>query len=123
MGFPDRRNGRGCRGSNGPSLDRYLGTDPRNQSEARRNPRLWPMWQEEGKIELDGLMKWGCLKKVSRSSLPGSTRIIGSRFHYKIKRHLAGSNKLKVNDPSLLLPCAVWVVFLPLPPLDVIGPL
>jgi hypothetical protein len=54
------------------------------------------MWQEEEKIELEGLTKRGCLKKVSRSSLPGGTRVIGSRFHYKIKRHSAGSQKLKV---------------------------
>ena len=52
--------------------------------------------RQEEKIELEGLTKRGCLKKVSRSSLPSGTRVIGSRFHYKIKRHSAGSQKLKV---------------------------
>ena len=36
------------------------------------------------------LLMLGCLKKVQRSDLPAGTRVIGSRFHYKIKRHSAG---------------------------------
>ena len=43
-----------------------------------------------------GLFARGCLKKVKRSDLPMGTRVISSRFHYKIKRHSAGEQKLKV---------------------------
>ena len=35
-------------------------------------------------------------EKVKRSDLPASTRVIGSRFHYKIKRHSAGKHKTLV---------------------------
>ena len=61
-----------------------------------RNKRLAPIWEEEQGIEVTGLFERGCLKKVKRSDLPAGTRVIGSRFHYKIKRHSAGKHKNKV---------------------------
>jgi hypothetical protein len=45
---------------------------------------------------MTGLFARGCLKKVKRSKRPMGTRVISSRFHYKIKRHSAGEHKLKV---------------------------
>ena len=45
---------------------------------------------------MTGLFGRGCLKKIKRSELPMGTRVISSRFHYKIKRHSAGEHKLKV---------------------------
>jgi len=44
---------------------------------------------------MTGLFGRGCLKKIKRSELPMGTRVISSRFHYKIKRHSAGEHKLK----------------------------
>ena len=56
-----------------------------------------PIWREEQEIEMKGLFARGCLRKVKRNELEKGTRIIGSRFQYKIKRHSAGalSNKVK----------------------------
>jgi hypothetical protein len=45
---------------------------------------------------MTGLFGRGCLKKVNRSKLPMGTRVISSRFHYKIKRPSAGEHKLEV---------------------------
>ena len=38
---------------------------------------------------MTGLFGRSCLKKVKRIELPMGTRVISSRFHYKIKRHSA----------------------------------
>ena len=56
-----------------------------------------PIWREEQEIEMKGLFARGCLRKLKRNELEKGTRIIGSRFQYKIKRHSAGalSNKVK----------------------------
>jgi len=70
--------------------------DPKHNGAAMRNKRLAPIWEEEQGIEVTGLFERGCLKKVKRSDLPAGTRVIGSRFHYKIKRHSAGKHKNKV---------------------------
>jgi hypothetical protein len=70
--------------------------DPKYNGAARRNERLPPIWKEEQGNEMTGLFGRGCLKKVKRSDLPMGTRVISSRFHYKIKRHSAGEHKLKV---------------------------
>ena len=70
--------------------------DPKHNGAAMRNKRLAPIWEEEQGIEITGLFERGCLKKVKRSDLPAGTRVIGSRFHYKIKRHSAGEHKNKV---------------------------
>ena len=70
--------------------------DPKHNGAAMRNKRLAPIWEEEQGIEITGLFKRGCLKKVKRSDLPVGTRVIASRYHYKIKRHSAGEHKLKV---------------------------
>jgi hypothetical protein len=48
------------------------------------------------KSELQEVFGRGCLKNVKLSDLPMGTRVISSRFHYKIKRHSAGEHKLKV---------------------------
>ena len=61
-----------------------------------RNERLAPIRKEEQGNEMTGLFGRGCLKKVKRRELPMGTRVISSRFHYKIKRHSAGEYKLKV---------------------------
>jgi hypothetical protein len=70
--------------------------DQKHNGAAMRNKRLAPIWDEEQGIEITGLFEHGCLKKVKRSDLPAGTRVIGSRFHYKIKRHSAGKHKTKV---------------------------
>jgi hypothetical protein len=70
--------------------------DPKHNGAAMRNERLAPIWKEEQGNEMTGLFGRGCLKKVKRSELPMGTRVISSRFHYKIKRHSAGEHKLKV---------------------------
>jgi hypothetical protein len=70
--------------------------DPKYNGAAMRNERLAPIWKEEQGNEMTGLFGRGCLKKVKRSELPMGTRVISSRFHYKIKRHSAGEHKLKV---------------------------
>jgi hypothetical protein len=68
--------------------------DPKHNGSAMRNERLAPIWKEEQGNEMTGLFGRGCL--VKRSELPKDTRVISSRFHYKIKRHSAGEHKLKV---------------------------
>jgi hypothetical protein len=70
--------------------------DPKHNGAAMRNERLAPIWKELQGNEMTGLFERGCLKKVKRSELPMGTRVISSRFHYKIKRHSAGEHKLKV---------------------------
>jgi hypothetical protein len=70
--------------------------DPKHNGAAMRNERLAPIWKEEQGNEMTGLFARGCLKKVKRSDLPMGTRVISSRFHYKIKRHSAGEQMLKV---------------------------
>jgi hypothetical protein len=69
--------------------------DPKHNGAAMRNERLAPIWKEEQDNEMTGLFGRGCLKKIKRSELPMGTRVISSRFHYKIKRHSAGEHKLK----------------------------
>ena len=70
--------------------------DPKYNGAAMRNERLAPIWKEEQDNEMTGLFGRGCLKKIKRSELPMGTRVISSRFHYKIKRHSAGEHKLRV---------------------------
>ena len=68
--------------------------DQKHNGAAMRNERLAPIWEEEQGIEITGLFEHGCpKKKVKRSNLPARTRVIGSRFYYKIKRHSAGKHK------------------------------
>ena len=69
-----------------------LEPDPKHDGAAMRNERLAPIWREEQGNEMSGLFARGCLEKVKRSDLPMGTRIISSRFHYKIKRHSAGEH-------------------------------
>jgi len=45
---------------------------------------------------MKGLFDRGCLHKVKKNELPAGTRIIGSRFQYKVKRYHTGNNRLKV---------------------------
>ena len=70
--------------------------DTKHNSVAMRNEGQTPIWKEEQGNEMTVLFGRGCLKKVKRSELPMGTRVISSRFHYKIKRHSAGEHKLKV---------------------------
>ena len=49
---------------------------------------------------MDGLFKRECLRKRRRSELPDNARVIGSRFHYKIKRHQGGEMRNKVKAPK-----------------------
>jgi hypothetical protein len=68
-----------------------------------RNERLAPIWKEEQVNEMTGLFARDCLKKVKRSDLTMGTRVISSRFHYKIKLHSAGEQKLKVKRLKVIL--------------------
>jgi hypothetical protein len=43
---------------------------------------------------MKGLFERDCLQKVKKNELPTGTRIIGSRFQYKIKRHHVGNDRL-----------------------------
>jgi hypothetical protein len=70
--------------------------DPKYNGAAMRNKRLAPIWKDEQGNEMAGLFGCGCLKKIKRSELSMGTRVISSRFHYKIKRHSAGEHKLRV---------------------------
>jgi hypothetical protein len=68
---------------------------------------------------MTGLFGRGCLKRVKQIDLPMSTRVISSRFHYKIKLHYAGEHKLrgstsrtedgKIEDRELNNRLWVWV--------------
>jgi hypothetical protein len=77
--------------------------DPKHNGAAMRKERLAPIWKEEQGNEMTGLFGRGCLKKVKRSELPMGTRVISSRFHYRIKRHSAGEHKLKVKRHKVRL--------------------
>jgi len=70
--------------------------DPKYNGAAMPNKRLAPIWKDEQGNEMASLFGRGCLKKIKRSELPMGTRVISSRFHYKIKRHSAGEHKLRV---------------------------
>ena len=70
--------------------------DPKSDRQAHKNPRLSPIWKGEEGIEMAGLFKRECLRKRRRSELPDDARVIGSRFHYKIKRHQGGEMRNKV---------------------------
>ena len=70
--------------------------DPKYNGAAMHNKRLAPIWKDEQGNEMASLFGRGCLKKIKRSELPMGTRVIFSRFHYKIKRHSAGEHKLRV---------------------------
>jgi hypothetical protein len=70
--------------------------DPAHYRQAHANKKLSPQWKIEEGIEMKGLFDRGCLIKTKRSDLPKGARIVGSRFQYKIKRHHAGDNRLKV---------------------------
>jgi hypothetical protein len=63
--------------------------DPKHNGSAMRNERLAPIWKEEQGNEMTGLFGRGCL--VKRSELPKDTRVISSRFHYKISDTLRES--------------------------------
>jgi len=70
--------------------------DPKHRGAMLRT-ELAPEWIKSEHVEMDGVWRRGALQKVLRSSLDASARIFGSRFHYKIKRHLDKSlDKLKV---------------------------
>ncbi len=71
-------------------------SDPAHYRQAHANKMLSPQWKIEETIEIKGLFDRGCLIKTKRSDLPKGGRIVGSRFQYKIKRHHAGDNRLKV---------------------------
>jgi hypothetical protein len=65
---------------------------------------------------MTGLFGRGCLEKVKRSELPMGTRVISSRFHYKIKRHSAGEHKLEVMMMSFICSCrnkkrGLWLAY------------
>jgi hypothetical protein len=70
--------------------------DKKYNDAAMRNERLAPIWKEEQGNEMTGLFGRSCLKKIKRIELPMGTRVIFSRFHYKIKRHSVGEHKLRV---------------------------
>ena len=83
------------------------------------NKRLAPIWKDEQGNEMASLFGRGCLKKIKRSELPMGTRVISSRFHYKIKRHSAGEHKLWVKRLKVCLVvqgqhmsevrCCIWL--------------
>jgi hypothetical protein len=77
--------------------------DPKHNGTATRNDRLELIWKEEQGNEMTGLFGRGCLKKVKRSELSMGTRVISSRFYYKIKRHSVGEHKLKVKRLKVCL--------------------
>ncbi len=60
------------------------------------NKKLSSQWKIEETIEMKDLFDRGCRIKTKRSDLPKGVRIVGSRFQYKMKRHHAGDNRLKV---------------------------
>jgi hypothetical protein len=70
--------------------------DPAHYRQAHANKKLSTQWKIEEGIEMKGLFDRGCLIKTKRIDLPKGARIVGSRFQYKIKRHHAGDNRLKV---------------------------
>ncbi len=71
--------------------------DPAHYRQAHANKKLSPQWKIEEGIEMKGLFDRGCLFKTQRNDLSkGAVHIVGSRFQYKIKRHHAGDNRLKV---------------------------
>ena len=83
-------------------------SDPKYNGAAMRNKRLAPIWNEQGN-EMAGLFGCGCLKKIKRSELSMGTRVISSRFHYKIKRHSAGEHKLRVKRVKVSLVVQVYL--------------
>eukprot|EP00961_Rhodomonas_salina_P092106 1239496-Rhodomonas_salina.2 len=62
---------------------------PATRKQTMANERLRPFWLGAEKKEMDGLwpLNGGCFERVKRSELPRGTRVFGSRFRYKIKRH------------------------------------
>ena len=69
---------------------------PGHYRQAHANKKLSTQWKIEEGIEMKGLFDRGCLIKTKRSDLSKGPHIVGSRFQYKIKRHHAGDNRLKV---------------------------
>eukprot|EP00961_Rhodomonas_salina_P257635 3481416-Rhodomonas_salina.1 len=63
-----------------------LEADPRNRTEALRNPRLRPFWIDLENKEIRGLWDKGCFKKWKCSELKDNDRVFGSLYHYHIKR-------------------------------------
>ena len=62
--------------------------DPKHRNAMLRS-ELAPEWIKSEHVEMDGLFhKREALERVLRSSLDGSARVFGSRFHYKIRRNL-----------------------------------
>ena len=70
--------------------------DPDHYTQAHTN-KLSPQWTIEEGIEIQDLFDRGCLHQLKRADLPKGSRIVGSRFQYKIKCHHVGDNRLKVN--------------------------
>ena len=72
--------------------------DPRNRAAMLNGPQhLIPHWQQAEAVEMDGIWKRGCIKRVRRSDLSSVDKVFQSRFHYKIKRNADQSlNKFKV---------------------------
>eukprot|EP00961_Rhodomonas_salina_P110329 1484965-Rhodomonas_salina.1 len=56
-----------------------------NRKQVMKNERLRPFWIDSEGKELQGLWKWGCLKRWKRSDLETTDCVFGSRFHYNIK--------------------------------------
>ena len=83
--------------------------DPKYNDAAMHNKRLAPIWKDEQGNEMAGLFGRGCLKKIKRSKLSMGTRVISSRFHYKIKRHSAGEHKLRVKRVKVRLVVQVYL--------------
>ena len=71
-------------------------SDPAHYRQAYAKKMLSPQWKIEETIEMKGLFDRGCLIKAKRIDLAKGTRIVGSCFQYKIKRHHAEDNMLKV---------------------------
>ena len=64
-----------------------LEPDPKTRKIAMANPRLKPFWLGAEHKEITGLFRRGVFQRVHEKDLPRGTKVFGSRFHYKIKRH------------------------------------
>ena len=58
--------------------------DPAHYAQAHANKKLSTQWTIEEGIEMQGLFDRGCLRKIKRADLPKGSRIVDSRFQYKI---------------------------------------
>ena len=58
--------------------------DPAHYAQANANKKLSTQWTIEEGIEMQVLFDRGCLRKIKRADLPKGSRIVDSRFQYKI---------------------------------------